>query len=158
MVPPARILTTADEAVAFGRELAASVRPGSVVALVGDLGAGKTHVTKGLVAGLGYAGEVTSPTFTLVHEFTGPTMTWPVFHFDFYRLRSAGEALGLGWDDYLEAGGVCVVEWADLFPELLPPETVWWRLVVLAGGGRRVERLVLGDVVGEKPPLDPLCG
>jgi tRNA threonylcarbamoyladenosine biosynthesis protein TsaE len=48
--------------------------------------------------------------------------------------------LGLGWDDYLEAGGVCVVEWADLFPELLPPETVWWRLVVLAGGGRRVER------------------
>ena len=84
-------------------------------------------------------------------------MTWPVFHFDFYRLRSAGEALGFGWDDYLEVGGVCVVEWADLFPELLPPETVWWRLVVLAEGGRRVERLAPGDGVGEKPSLDPFC-
>jgi len=136
-----RCLATEDEAIAAGRELAEGLRPGAVVALVGGLGAGKTHLTKGLAAGLGFAGEVTSPTFTLVHEWTGPGMRLPVFHFDFYRLDSAAEALAIGWDDYLDAGGVCVVEWADKFPELLPAQTQWWRLVVRPEGGRLLERL-----------------
>ena len=134
-------LASEGEAIAFGRALAATLRPGAVVALVGGLGAGKTHVTKGLAAGLGYPGEVTSPTFTLVHEYAAPGMRLPVYHFDFYRLESPDEVLGLGWDEYLDAGGVCVVEWADLFPDLLPPGTQWWRLTVLEEGGRRAERI-----------------
>lgn len=136
-----RILATEQEAIAFGRELAASLRPGAVVALTGGLGAGKTHVTKGIAAGLGYAGEVTSPTFTLVHEYTSPSMRVPLCHFDFYRLERAEDVLALGWDEYLEAGGVCVVEWADMFPEVFPPETQWWRLTVSDEGGRVAERI-----------------
>lgn len=136
-----RRLASEDEAIAFGRARAAGLRPGAVVALVGGLGAGKTHVSKGLAAGLGFTGEVTSPTFTLVHEYTGPGMRLPMYHFDFYRLRTPDEVLGLGWDEYLDAGGVCVVEWADLFPALLPSGTEWWRLSVLDDGSRGVERL-----------------
>jgi tRNA threonylcarbamoyladenosine biosynthesis protein TsaE len=136
-----RLLASEQEAIAFGRELAAGLRSGSVVALIGGLGAGKTHVTKGIAAGLGFGGEVTSPTFTLVHEYTGPGLRLPVFHFDFYRLDAAAEAVALGWDDYLEREGVCVVEWADRFPELLPPGTEWWRLTASAGGGRLAERV-----------------
>lgn len=160
----ARSLADEEEAIAFGRELAAGLRPGAVVALVGGLGAGKTHVTKGIVAGLGHPGEVTSPTFTLVHEYTGPGLRLPVFHFDFYRLESAAEARALGWDDYLEAGGACVVEWADKFPELIPPGAQWWRLSVLVEGGRRAEELASSpppSPVGEdRPPraVDPAAG
>ena len=133
-----------DEAAthAFGRELAASVRAGDVIALTGGLGAGKTHLTQGLVAGLGGRGSVTSPTFTLVHEYAGGRL--PVYHFDLYRLDRAEEALALGWEDYLDRDGVCVVEWADKFPELLPAGTRWFRLRV-SGTGREVEE-------GDGPP------
>ena len=106
----------------MGRAAAASVRPGIVLALIGGLGAGKTHWAKGFVAGLGSLAEVTSPTFGLVHEYPGGRM--PVFHLDFYRLESAEELISLGWDEYLEAEGVIVAEWGDKFPELLPPGTV----------------------------------
>ena len=88
----------------LGRQAAAQVSSGSVIALVGGLGAGKTHWAKGLVAGLGSAAEVTSPTFGLVHEYPGGRV--PVFHLDFYRLETPEELLGLGWDEYLDAGGV----------------------------------------------------
>ncbi len=107
----------------LGRLAAAEVRRGMVIALVGGLGAGKTHWTKGLVAGLGSAVEVTSPTFGLVHEYPGGAMT--VFHFDFYRLETPEELLALGWDEYLDAGGVVIAEWGDKFPELLPADTRW---------------------------------
>ena len=93
-----------------------------MIALIGGLGAGKTHWTKGLVAGLGSAAEVTSPTFGLVHEYPGGRL--PVFHLDFYRLENAGELIALGWDEYLEADGVIIAEWGDKFPDLLPAGTV----------------------------------
>ena len=124
---PTRWNSEAD-AIAWGAQLGAHLQPGAVVALVGDLGAGKTHVTKGIAAGLGYAAEVTSPTFTLLHEYIGGRC--PLFHFDLYRLNSLSEALALGWDEYLEAGGVCVIEWADKFSQLCPPGTQWWRITV----------------------------
>lgn len=108
----------------FARSLAV----GDVVALDGDLGAGKTTFTQGLMAGLGYEGEVTSPTFSLVQEYK--TARFPVFHFDFYRLESEGEIEALGWDDYLERGGLVIVEWASLFPELLPPHTRWIKIAI----------------------------
>jgi tRNA threonylcarbamoyladenosine biosynthesis protein TsaE len=92
------------------QQLAASLRGGEVIALDGDLGAGKTQFVKGLAAGLGHTGEVTSPTFTLVHEYLGGHL--PLFHFDWYRLESEAEVLRIGLDDYLDAGGILAIEWA----------------------------------------------
>ncbi len=127
--------------IAFGAEVAADLAAGDVVALVGQLGAGKTHFTKGVVSGLGGDPEaVTSPTFTLVHEYVAGCRL-PVFHFDFYRMDEPGEVLGIGWEDYLdEAEGVLLVEWADKFPGLLPTGTKWFRFSLLESGARRVER------------------
>lgn len=120
----------------LGHQAAGQVRPGSVIALVGGLGAGKTHWTKGLVAGLGSGAAVTSPTFGLVHEYPGGRL--PVFHLDFYRLESADELTGIGWDEYLEAEGVVVAEWADKFPELLPAGTVWLSFQIESDGSRTI--------------------
>ncbi|HEX8311950.1 MAG TPA: tRNA (adenosine(37)-N6)-threonylcarbamoyltransferase complex ATPase subunit type 1 TsaE [Chthoniobacteraceae bacterium] len=111
----------AAETLEFGRELGAELCAGDVIALAGDLGAGKTHFVKGVAAGLGHTGEVTSPTFTLVHEYTGGRL--PLFHFDFYRLESAEEVLQIGFEDYLTSGGVLIIEWADKFADLLPKTT-----------------------------------
>ena len=99
------------------------MRPGSVVALVGPLGAGKTQFVKGLVAEIGAPTEVTSPTFTLVHEYIGGRL--PVYHFDFFRLEDRESAVRLGLDEYLFGDGISVIEWADKFPELIPPEARW---------------------------------
>jgi tRNA threonylcarbamoyladenosine biosynthesis protein TsaE len=124
------------ETIAYGEEIAAQLSAGDTLALVGDLGAGKTHFTKGIVAGLGCDTPVTSPTFTLVHEYTGGRL--PVFHFDFYRLESADELLNIGWDDYLDAKGIAVVEWADKFPDLLPEDAQWWRFSIAGDGARNL--------------------
>ncbi len=123
----------------LGREAATKARAGDVIALVGGLGAGKTHWTKGLVAGLGSQAVVTSPTFGLVHEYADGSLT--VHHFDLYRIDSADELLALGWDEYLDAGGVVVVEWADRFPELLPPDTRWLAFSIGEDDARTVVEL-----------------
>ncbi|MEX1115033.1 MAG: tRNA (adenosine(37)-N6)-threonylcarbamoyltransferase complex ATPase subunit type 1 TsaE [Akkermansiaceae bacterium] len=123
-----------EEMEALGREAAAKVASGAVIALVGGLGAGKTHWCKGFVAGIGSAAEVTSPTFGLVHEYPGGRLQ--VFHFDFYRLDSPEELLALGWDEYLDANGVILAEWGDKFSELLPPETVWIQFTIGPDGSR----------------------
>ncbi len=122
--------------MALGRRFASAARGGAIYALVGGLGAGKTHWTKGFVAGLGSDEEVTSPTFGLLHEYSRGT--WEVFHFDFYRIGEAAELLALGWDEYVEAGGIVIAEWADRFPELLPAETIWLEFAVLPDGARTV--------------------
>lgn len=132
------VCPNADSLVASAVEWSAGLAAGAVVGLVGDLGMGKTHWTKGLLRGLGSEEVVTSPTFSLVQEYGGGRLA--VFHFDFYRLKDVSEVLALGWDDYLEAGGLVVVEWADLFPELFPDETVWLRIRA-KNEGRLVERL-----------------
>lgn len=135
MTRTARVASV-EEMVAMGRQAAAGVEPGTVIALIGGLGAGKTHWTKGFVAAMGAPAEVTSPTFSLVHEYRGGTL--PVFHFDFYRLESAAELVALGWDEYLDEGGVVIAEWADKFPELLPPDTLRLEFTVAADGSRTV--------------------
>jgi len=117
---------------ALGRAAGLAALAGEVFALCGPLGAGKTTWTRGLVAGLGSRALVTSPTFTLVHEY--PDGRLPAFHFDFHRAAAAAEILALGWDDYLERDGVVVVEWADLFPELFPAGAHWLHLRHDAGG------------------------
>ncbi len=123
--------------VDYGRVMATGLTAGDCLALVGDLGAGKTHLTKGIVAGLDCESEVTSPTFTLVHEYRGGRL--PAFHFDFYRIEAAEEILAIGWDDYLDSEGVVIVEWADRFPELLPEDAQWWTLRI-DGNGRTLEQ------------------
>ncbi|MES2707195.1 MAG: tRNA (adenosine(37)-N6)-threonylcarbamoyltransferase complex ATPase subunit type 1 TsaE [Verrucomicrobiota bacterium] len=132
-------LNTISDTLALGARLGAAARAGEVIALCGGLGSGKTHLSKGIVAGLDSPADVTSPTFTLVHEYRGGRL--PVFHFDFYRMTSPEEVLALGWDEYLEAGGVCLVEWADLFPALLPAGTAWWRLRLDETGARTAQLL-----------------
>jgi tRNA threonylcarbamoyladenosine biosynthesis protein TsaE len=131
------IAHTCDEMEALGRKAAQDAGPGTVIGLVGGLGAGKTHWTKGLVAGLGSDAEVTSPTFGLVHEYSGGRLT--VFHLDFYRLETEQELLALGWDEYLEAGGVIVAEWADKFPEIMPETARWLVLSIQENGSRKIE-------------------
>lgn len=112
----------ADAMREFGKVVGSRLVAGDVVALVGDLGAGKTHLAQGIAVGLGYDGEVTSPTFALVNEYEGRDCS--VYHFDIYRMESADELLEIGWEDYLESDGVVVMEWADKFPELVP-EGAW---------------------------------
>jgi tRNA threonylcarbamoyladenosine biosynthesis protein TsaE len=119
---------------AAGREMASRFGRGSVIALVGGLGAGKTHWVKGFVAGMGSVAEVTSPTFGILHEYFGGRI--PVFHFDFYRLGSAAELIALGWDELLEQNGVILAEWGDRFPELLPQETHWLQFTLENDGSR----------------------
>ena len=109
------------ETEALGARLAEALTPGAVVAYQGGLGMGKTAFTRGLAAGLGYKGRVTSPTFTIVNEYDGPT---PLFHFDMYRLPDADALFDIGWEDYLDRGGICAVEWSEQVAEALPPDTV----------------------------------
>jgi len=100
-----------EETEALGQRLAAQLQPGTVIAFLGDLGAGKTAFTRGLARGLGSSDRVTSPTYTLVNEYLGGKM--PLFHFDMYRLGSSDELFDIGWEDYLERDGVCAVEWSE---------------------------------------------
>lgn len=125
---------TVEEMEMLGRAAAAETAVGSVIALVGGLGAGKTHWTKGFVAGIGSPAEVTSPTFGLVHEYHGGRL--PVVHMDFYRIDSSNELIALGWDEYLEGSGVVIAEWADKFPEVLPAHTRWLSFQIEPDGSR----------------------
>ncbi|MBQ9762605.1 MAG: tRNA (adenosine(37)-N6)-threonylcarbamoyltransferase complex ATPase subunit type 1 TsaE [Oscillospiraceae bacterium] len=94
-----------------GALLGKNLTPGAVIAYRGDLGAGKTAFTRGLARGLGCGEQVTSPTYTIVNEYLSGRI--PLFHFDMYRLRSSDDLWGIGWDDYLDRGGVCAVEWSE---------------------------------------------
>ncbi len=124
-----------EETFLAGKTFAARLRSGDVVALCGDLGAGKTQFTKGLVSAFGGdPSEVSSPTFTLVNEYRDGTL--PVFHFDLYRLEDNRELPQMGWFDYLEEEGVSVVEWADKFEEALPKGTIFVRFDIRDGDER----------------------
>ena len=124
-------IRNAEEMITFGEGYAKSLKAGDILAIVGDLGAGKTHFTKGVAAGLGYA-DCTSPTFTLVNESHGGD--YDLYHFDFYRIKKEEELWSLGWDEYLEKGGVVIAEWADLFPEVFPAHTTWMKIQHEKGG------------------------
>ena len=99
------------ETEAVGAALAKVLKPGMILAYRGDLGAGKTAFTRGLARGLGYTDPVTSPTYTIVNEYLGGRL--PLFHFDMYRLASSDDLWDIGWEDYLERGGICAVEWSE---------------------------------------------
>ncbi|MEI8063965.1 MAG: tRNA (adenosine(37)-N6)-threonylcarbamoyltransferase complex ATPase subunit type 1 TsaE [Verrucomicrobiota bacterium] len=128
---------SADETIAFGRQLAGSLRTGDVLALTGDLGAGKTCLVKGLATGLGITHAVTSPTFTLIHEYRGGRL--PLAHIDLYRLATASEAINIGIEEYLGGAGVTVVEWAERIESLLPAQTRRIHLTVIDETTRQIE-------------------
>ena len=105
------ITKSPEETENLGAALAERLNPGAVIAYRGDLGAGKTAFTRGLARGLGCREQVTSPTYTIVNEYLGGRL--PLFHFDMYRLASSDDLWDIGWEDYLERGGVCAVEWSE---------------------------------------------
>ena len=105
----------------FGHELAEELQPNDVLALIGDLGVGKTSLTKYIAEGLGVTENVTSPTFTIVAEHHSGRM--PLFHFDVYRLESGKDMLDIGCDEYFDGGGLSIIEWADKVAEILPDRT-----------------------------------
>ena len=131
------------ETEAIGARLAAVLNPGAVVAYLGDLGMGKTAFTRGLAAGLGYKGRVTSPTFTIVNEYDGAT---PLFHFDMYRLGSSDELFDIGWEDYLTRGGVCAVEWSERVDDAMPADTLWVDIARGTGESDRIITISGGEV------------
>ena len=106
-----------EQTEAIGAALAKILTPGAILAYRGDLGAGKTAFTRGLARGLGYDEPVTSPTYTIVNEYLGGRL--PLFHFDMYRLASADDLWDIGWEDYLERGGICAVEWSENVEEAM---------------------------------------
>ena len=118
------LVSSAESMVALGRTISHELSGGEVLGLVGDLGAGKTHLVRGILEGLGAGNPAASPTFSLVHEHNDGRL--PVAHFDFYRMKSADEALGMGWDEYLVGGAVLLVEWADRFDGVLMPADTRW--------------------------------
>ena len=105
------ITNTPEETETVGQQLGKYLQPGAVIAYLGDLGAGKTAFTRGLARGLGATEPVTSPTYTIVNEYLSGRI--PLFHFDMYRLGSSDDLWDIGWEDYLERGGVCAVEWSE---------------------------------------------
>ena len=111
------ITTSPEETEALGAALGRIVPAGTVLAYRGDLGAGKTAFTRGLARGLGCRETVTSPTYTIVNEYLGGRL--PLFHFDMYRLTSADDLFDIGWEDYLDRGGVCAVEWSENVAEAM---------------------------------------
>ena len=136
------ITNSPEETEKIGAAVGKIIPAGTVLAYRGDLGAGKTAFTRGLARGLGCRGRVTSPTFTIVNEYDGPT---PLFHFDMYRLADADALFDIGWEDYLDRGGVCAVEWSENVREALPPDAVTvtiarcpendsWRSITIEGG------------------------
>ena len=117
------ISNSPEETESFGRQFAGTIKPGGVLALVGELGSGKTQFVKGLASGLGSTTNATSPTFTLIHEYSGGRM--PIYHFDFFRVEDRQSAERLGLDEYFVGDGVSVIEWADRFRDLIPENARW---------------------------------
>jgi len=125
------ILSSVEAAQAFGESWAANLVGGEIFALHGVLGAGKTQLAKGLARGLGFRGDVTSPTFTIVHEYRGGRL--PMYHIDLYRIQSEKEAIDIGLEEYLPSSdGVTLIEWPDRIAPILPLQTQHWELEVVS--------------------------
>ncbi len=136
--PPAILRSTSEaETIGAGERLGARLKAGDVVALFGGLGSGKTRFVRGVCRALGVDRNVSSPTFTLLHEYRARGLA--VYHFDFYRIVSAAELTEIGFAEYLDRGdGVCLIEWAERVETFLPPERYEVRLSVGAGPDERL--------------------
>ena len=130
------LLRNEQEVMEYGFRLGRNAAPGQVIALTGDLGAGKTTLTKAIAKGLGIGEVITSPTFTIVKEYRSGRL--PLFHFDVYRIGDIDEMYELGYEEYFFGDGVCVVEWADLIEELIPEDAL---RISIAYGEKEEERI-----------------
>ncbi len=139
-----RDTTSVDATIALGEALGRSLVGGLTIGLVGPLGAGKTQLVKGIASGnaVGDARRVTSPTFTLIHEYPGRLN---LYHVDVYRLRNPGELLALGFDELATPCAVVVVEWADRVRVVMPDEALWVTLAVTGDTARRVSFVATGE-------------
>lgn len=145
-----------EDTYTFGYKLGKALGKGDVVCLTGELGAGKTSMVKGIARGLGIKEDVTSPTFTIVNEYSGK---FPLYHFDVYRILSPDEMMEIGFDEYLYGDGVCVIEWADLIENMIPEEAIWIdirylkddeRIIELMGPDDKLLRIIEGmDCIDE---------
>ncbi len=129
------ITNSEDETVSAGRDFSSKLSPGSVVALYGDLGSGKTAFVRGMSEGLGLNARVSSPTFTIVNEYLGDV---PLFHFDMYRLSGEDELFEIGWEDYLIRGGVCAVEWSENVEGAFFDDTIRVKIEKLSETSRKI--------------------
>lgn len=117
-----RIITnSAEETMNIGKKIGEKLMPGDILSLNGDLGAGKTHITKGIARGLNVEDYITSPTFIIVNEYEGRI---PLYHFDVYRIEDIDEMYEIGFDEYLYGKGACIIEWGKIVKELLPSNTI----------------------------------
>ena len=114
------IMRSEADTAEFGKKLADELKEGDVLGLIGDLGTGKTTLTKYIAEGLGITETITSPTFTIVNEYHSGRL--PLFHFDAYRLEAAGDAFEVGMEEYFDRGGISIIEWADMVAEVLPED------------------------------------
>jgi len=129
------ISNSEEETISIGKKLSKLLKTGDVVALVGELGSGKTYFTKGIAIGLGISPDiVTSPSFTLVNEYEGKIK---LFHIDAYRLEKE-DFLSAGLDEYFYEDGITVMEWADKWPEILPEDTIWVEFEILDENKRKI--------------------
>ena len=134
-----------EETRRLAAELLLELRPGAVLALHGDLGAGKTCFVQGLAAALGVQQAVSSPTFVLIHEYPS---TPPLYHADLYRIRDADDAFGLGIEEYFKSDGITVIEWAERATEILPPDT--WHLTFEVGADLTERTITIEKCGGKK--------
>lgn len=116
------ILNSVEETLNIGKQLGSLCNKGDIICLVGDLGTGKTHISKGFAEGLNITDHVTSPTFTIVNEYDGRLK---FYHFDVYRVDDPDEIAAIGFDEYIFGDGVSVIEWANYIEELIPKESLW---------------------------------
>lgn len=128
------------EAVDFGIKIGREAAPGTVIALMGDLGAGKTTLTKSIAKGLGIEEVITSPTFTIVKEYE--TGRLPLYHFDVYRIGDVDEMYELGYEEYFYGEGVCVVEWANLIEDIMPEDAVQIHIEYGENEGERIYKCI----------------
>jgi len=134
------ILKDENETRSLGLRIAEALEPGDVVALIGDLGTGKTSLTKYIAEGLGVTEVINSPTFTIVKEYNSGRL--PLYHFDVYRLGNGSELLDAGAEDMLYGNGVCVIEWADIAADVLPGDSLVVRLGYGDGEGVRIAEIL----------------
>ena len=132
-----------ESTITLGKKLGSFMQRGQIIALSGELGAGKTTLVKAIALGAGIPGDVvvSSPSYTLVNEYYGKM---PVYHFDLYRLEGADDIHELGYDEYLEGEGLSLVEWADIAPELLPKEHLKIHITIRSEESRTISLMPLG--------------
>lgn len=137
MIKRELIIKNENETRDFALNLADELKAGNVLALIGDLGTGKTALTKYIAQGLGIRDNIVSPTFTIVREYTGGRL--PLYHFDVYRLADSEDMFNIGAEEYFyEKGGVCVIEWADIVEDILPADTKYIYIEYGASEGERI--------------------